>query len=304
MQPFSPGKLTGGTYRNTKDVTSPDSGATMLEMPVLFHIMNPRDRLVFTKPIDVSNLVGLWNYLISGSTSANFISFYNPVGRKFVDEEVSTTKLRGNWGERLFATGAVDRCVALLRDSPNTRRAIIPVLQTDDVGYQSRNLPCLASIQFAMRNGSLDAFTTMRSQSAVGVLPYDLFLLTMLHEYIAGRAKIPLGEYFHFAPLFGVREREIRTMENIRSGFVRSVPMPPMPTLIPGHKALYLFCEAKTRTTGEIPHEADLLPAYWQGFLVVTRERFHSRASVKWNGIGSLLDKTFPREFLDNNSQL
>lgn len=38
----------------------------------------------------------------------------------------------------------------------------------------------------------------MRSQSALMVMPYDLFLLTMLHEAMAVRLGVGLGYYHHF----------------------------------------------------------------------------------------------------------
>jgi hypothetical protein len=302
--------------RITTDLTSPDKDQPMLEFPVLLRIRNPLDRLVWSKDMDIFNYVGLWIYLMSGSNKVEDINFYNPIARRFVDEETSATTLRANWGERIVATGALSRAIALLRSSPSTRRAIIPVLQSSDVGYESRNLPCLASIQFATQAGRLNAYVTMRSQAAVGVMPYDLFLLTMLHEYVAMRAGIELGEYVHFAPLTGIREREIPIIKQItanhRCGL--SIPMYPMERLEPGQLAQFFMLERKARR-GDPPDVLDFqsFPRYWWSLLEVTYAKKHLAEAPpkeiqgilppdyqpRWVGNISAADYAFPGEFLD-----
>lgn len=287
--------------RLTGDFSSPDLNKPMLEIPFIMTITNPRDRLVYCKPIDIFNLVGLWVYLLSGSEEVGPIEYYNPVARRFVDEEVDAKRLRATWGARLFGTGSVARCIALLQQSPQTRRAIIPVLDQSDVGYASRNLPCLASIQFAMQAGQLNAYVTMRSQAAVGVMPYDLFLLTMLHEYVAMRSGLPLGSYTHFAPLCGIRQNEIPIITHMLQSRNQwfDKPMPEMEPLQPGHLALFLACErAIRRGVGPMGNKGPLaimeqLPRYWRDLLVISQ--------AKKEGIlplGGMDIYTFPETFI------
>lgn len=276
------GTLVDPAYRmrRTTDHTSPDRDQPMLETSVLFTITNPRNRLVYSKSIDIFNLVGLWFYMLRGSKDLQDIAFYNPMARKFVDEEVNPKVLRANWGERIFESGALQAIITLLATHPTTRRAYLPVLRVDDIGEASRNLPCLAGMQFLMVKGKLDMFTTMRSQSAVGVLPYDLFLLTMLHEYVSMRTGLELGSYHHYAPAFGVREFELKTIAEVISmghydGTVKGRPeMPKMPILEPGMKSLLLANEQRIRTTPpDAITETDLLPNYWRSLLEITKAR-------------------------------
>ena len=68
-----------------------------------------------------------------------------------------------------------------------TRRAVISVFTPFDLEVKTRDFPCLVSLQFLLREGVLHSVCHMRSQSALLVMPYDLFLLTMLHEAMSVR---------------------------------------------------------------------------------------------------------------------
>lgn len=292
-------------FRETEDETSPDKGKRMLERSFMLVIKNPRNRLVVSKQVDIFNLVGLWVYLLRGSKSRAQIEFYNDRARHFIDEESSVTELRANWGERIFGEGNFSRVVELLKRKPPTRRAVLPVFRPEDIGYPSRNLPCLVSIQFALNNGFLDMYTTMRSQAAVGVMPYDLFLLTMLHEYTAVRAGQKLGVYHHFAPLTGIRESEIPIIWNV----VRHKPaepwmeMPAMEALEPGQKAVFLDAEALIRKGNPIwENIAAMLPPYWQSLLAVTMAKQMLRKGGEfWEVRLAEAGEAFPIEFLRNS---
>lgn len=273
--------------RTTDDFSSPDRGKPMPEISVILQISDPTDRLIYAKPVNIFNMVGLWIYLLRGSDKLSEIEFYNPIARKFVDEEISITRLRANWGERIFGTGAIARIITLLRTNPSTRRAVISVFSQHDIGIESRNLPCLSSIQFLLNDHKLDMYTTMRSQAAIGVMPYDLFLLTMLHEYVSMRADADIGTYHHICPAFGIRDNEFPILKDI---FIRdggkmwegTPKMPAMEPLEPGKKALFLDCEAWIRT-GWVKRYRDqehLLPPYWRGLLNVTYARYLQRKRV------------------------
>jgi thymidylate synthase len=288
--------------RTTTDPSSPDRGKTMLEYGLLLEIENPIDRLIYTKPVDIFNLVGLWTYILRGSSSLPEIEFYNPMARKFIDEEVSVVSLRGNWGERLFGSGGVTKIVNLLRTNPHSRRAYLPVFTPDDLGYESRNLPCLVGCQFTVSGVFLEMYVTMRAQAAVGVFPYDLFVLTMLQEYVAVRLGLEVGRYVHFAPFFGVREHEIAQIQEISilNGVAGSdYWMPRMPLLEPGQRALFLECEKRARRGNEETALLKQLPDYYLGLLSVTRtRRLYVAKDPAWEEAFASAALAFPMSFL------
>ncbi len=296
--------------RRTEDATSPDKGQVMLEYSALLTIDNPRDRLVYSKSLDIFNLVGLWFYLLRGSRDLKDIEYYNPLARKFADEESSSSTLRGNWGERLFTSGGVTRAVNLLKANPNTRRAIISVFSLEDLGYESRNLPCLAAVQFAKKSAHhLEMFSTMRSQAAIGVLPYDLFLLTMLHEYVSMRTEMTIGQYHHYAPLFGIREHEFKQVGDIvkeggKTIIRKGLEMEPMQLLEPGMKQLMLDAESRIKAHKDWQSAKDKLPPYWVSFLYVTEMRSMYRdKNDAWEMLLPNLEQAFPTAFIEKSAE-
>lgn len=292
--------------RQVEDETSPDKEKPMLEDSILFEITNPRDRLVYSKPMDLFNYAGLWMWLLRGDELAQNIAFYNDVARRFVDEEVSNSRLRASWGSRIVGSSALSKCIGLLREVPNTRRAVVPVFIPDDVGFESRNLPCLVSIQFATKNRQLDMYVTMRSQAAYGVMPYDMFLLTMLHEYVAMRSSHDLGTYYHWAPLLGLRQSEMKWVTAVATHDVNeSVSMEHMPDFEPGKKAHFLDIEAKARRTGQFDFELMSMPPYWASLLWTTVTRYairkEDRSSVEF--FWPNMENFFPPHFLNINQE-
>lgn len=299
-------EMRGFNIRTVSDSSSPDQGKPMLEQSVLLEIDDPIDRLIYSKSIDIFNLVGLWVYLLRGGSDLRDIEFYNPMARKFVDEEVSIASLRANWGERLFGSGGVSKLVELLKTSPHSRRAVLPVFTIEDLGYPSRNLPCLTSVQFVRFSRKLNMYVTMRSQAAIGVLPYDLFLLTMLHEYVAGRTGSELGTYHHFAPVFGVRENELQVIHDIATQSQEQKytgrSMSKMPVLEPGLRSFFLDTERRIRQ-GNIIWDASavgILPPYWRSLLAVsyTRRLFLAK-DPNWEKPLHEAKEAFPEEFIE-----
>lgn len=265
----------GLRLRKTDSPTSPDFQKPMLEQSLLLEISNPRNRLVFSKEIDIFNLAGLWMYMLRGSNKVEDIEFYNPIARKFLDASSYHGRLRANWGEIIFAPrkdnlSAIEKVIHQLQFFPNSRRAYLPVFSYWDIGVESANLPCLAGMQFIINNGKLDCYTTMRSQAVVGVMPYDLFLLTMLQEWVAVHLGIPLGTYTHFAPVAGIREHDIPFIEKLGDTniFPDAIEMEAMTQY---NIQVVLRAEENIRT-GNDPF--DLLTSYyWNSFLWITQTR-------------------------------
>jgi thymidylate synthase len=89
--------------------------------------------------------------------------------------------------------------VNLLRQDPDSRRAVVPIYARRDVGLDSRDIPCTTTLQFLLRGGKLTMITTMRSNDAILGMPYDVFNFAMIHEWMACRLGVELGDYIHFA---------------------------------------------------------------------------------------------------------
>ncbi len=169
-----------------------------------FAICDPAERLVVmsgrkTNPIfAVAN--ALW--ILSGRDDLNFIAYYNERGKNFSDDGLS---LYGAYGRRLFhgcRINQVAKVIDRLRIDATSRRAVAVVAQPRDSSSNSRDIPCLLSVQFLYRAGRLDMVSHMRSQSACMVMPYDLFALMFLHEAVCVELNLLPGLYRHMSTSF------------------------------------------------------------------------------------------------------
>ena len=190
------------------------------------------------RPIDLRYAIANTIWVLTGSESLDVIATYNPLGYAFSDDG---ERLAGAAGPRLFGrplqTSAFGRVVDILRSDPTSRRAFAPIYRPSDVGATSRDVPCTADLQFFLREGELHCVAHMRSQSALGVLPYDLFLLTMVHEAVAATLGVDLGPYEHFSGSIHYYEEEADVVESVLSeGDTELVPtqMSPMPAFNDG----------------------------------------------------------------------
>ncbi len=164
-----------------------------------FVLSDPTQRIVthpcrrMNVPFAVAN--ALWT--LDGSDSLAFIEAYNPRGTDFSDDGHT---LHGAHGKRLFASDGVNQVSAAierLRKDSHSRRAAAVVLNGKDAISSARDIPCVMSIHFLLRQAQLHCIVNMRSQSAAMVLPYDVFSFSFLQECIAVELGVKPGRYFH-----------------------------------------------------------------------------------------------------------
>ncbi len=88
----------------------------------------------------------------------------------------------------------------------------------------------MQTMQFLIRGNKLHCLVTMRSQSALMVMPYDLFLYTMFHECVAATIGVDLGTFTQFVGSMHIYEDEIELSSKVLSeDLLPSVP--PMPAM-------------------------------------------------------------------------
>lgn len=206
--------------------------ATKEILALKFSLEDPRNRVLFSslRPFDLGYAIANVIWTVAGRDDAESISFYNALGSRFSDDGI---KIPSAMGPRAFSKGAGNQwehAADQLRDDPSTRRAVVQVLTASDLLEPTRDCSCVESIQFFVRDEYLHCLVVMRSQSALMVLPYDLFLFTMLHEAMAVKIGMKLGTFYHFSGSLHYYEDEFETVESvIRSGIPQKTrPMIPM----------------------------------------------------------------------------
>ncbi|WP_116051393.1 thymidylate synthase [Amycolatopsis palatopharyngis] len=193
-------------------------------------LSSPRSRFVDVAPVRVLNPAfaaaeALW--ILSGSDD-DWIFAFNERLRRFADHG----RLQGAYGPRLRRwRGKVDQLDAVRRRllaDPATRQAVITLFDPaqDFSGY--RDVPCTLGYRFALREGALHMFTSMRSQDAWLGLPYDVFTFTILHELLAGWLDADLGEYHHLVDSLHLYEQHVDAVADLRQWPHRQPSMAPL----------------------------------------------------------------------------
>lgn len=170
-----------------------------------FTLSNPRARVL--------SIVGRrWNHALAigelcwhlrQSDDVESLAHYAHIWRDFADDSLT---IRGScYGKKIFSNSPSrpsrwSIALNLLKDDPDTRRAIVTVGGFDDDHPElSNDVSCVQSLHFFIRNNKLNIYVHMRSNDAFIGLPYDVYLLTFFQELMALELGVELGTYLHFA---------------------------------------------------------------------------------------------------------
>jgi thymidylate synthase len=233
---------------------------------VLIEIERPRARLSRseTRGRLFSSLGELLWYL-TGDNRLDFVERYIP---RYREESEDGVTVYGGYGQRLFrqrGQNQVQNIIALLRERPTTRRAVIQLFDAEDIATNHKDVPCTTTLQFLVRQEYLHLVVTMRSNDAYIGLPHDVFCFTMLQEIVARAINCEIGSYRHFVGSMHLYDQNRDDAASlIEEGFQSRIEMPPMPVGDPWPSIAALLA-AETRIRSDEKFDAnDLgLDPYW-----------------------------------------
>lgn len=242
----------------------------------LLRLENPRARLSLTetrgKPFSA---LGELLWYLSRSNDLAFIEYYL---KQYRDESDDGQTVYGGYGPRLFnMRGAYDQItnvIALLTAKPSSRRAVIQIFDAKDIADQHTEVPCTCTLQFLLRQGRLDMFTSMRSNDAFIGLPHDVFAFTMLQEILARSLSVGPGTYSHaVGSLHLYEDRREEARQYLNEGWQSTKhPMPPMPDGDPWSSVeAVLQAEAQIRGGADFDISALGLDPYWLDLICLLR---------------------------------
>lgn len=239
-------------------------------------LKDPRARIsaTATRRVLISALAEFCWYM-SGRADLEFIRFYlkdyPPKNAEGALQEAYGPRLKGT-GEFGYNIDQINRVVERLRTKPDTRRAVITLLESADLEAGRAEAPCTISLQFIRRRERLHMIAMMRSNDAYMGFPHDVFCFTMIQELVARSLGIRVGEYHHFATSLHLYESD---QENVAAylgeGFQNPIfAMPKMPSGCQ-MDSLKDFLEVEQRIrSGEIVNaESIRLPQYWRDLALV-----------------------------------
>lgn len=269
----------------------------------LLHLANPRARLSLTetrgKPFSA---LGELLWYLSRSNNLAFIEYYL---KQYQDESDDGKTVYGGYGPRLFnmrnAHDQIANVIALLRDKPSSRRAVVQIFDAEDIASYHKEVPCTCTLQFLLRNGCLHMLTSMRSNDAFIGLPHDVFAFTMLQEIIARSLSVEPGTYSHAVGSLHLYENKREdTRQYLDEGWQSTTEaMPAMPHGDPWHSIeVVLSAEAQIRTEKDFDISLLALDPYWLDLIRLLR--VHHRFKHKdYAAIQSVLSEVSFRPYQD-----
>lgn len=252
-------------------ISSPRGVQTREVIAAHFCLTKPRSRCIVNpaRKWSLPLAAGEFCWHLAASDDLKALEYYAPRWRDFSHDGRSISG--SAYGRRIFlndATGESQwtRALALLQSDPDTRRAVLNLQQApaDSLSVFSLDVSCSTSVQFLLRDGCLNAVTTMRSNDVILGLPYDVFLFTMLQEMMAKALNVHLGSYYHWASSLHIYEHCIAWAERILKSTDGFFEMPEM-GCIKSLPELIEF-EAAARAGGETVPPDD---PYWRAISAI-----------------------------------
>jgi len=203
-----------------------------------FQIDDPKDRIIFNKKfgLNIFQCVGQFLWITQGSFNAEAIKYYAPFSSKFSSDGF---KMIGAYGPRLFGIHHLEQIkhvIDVLDEDTSRRRAVASIyLPQFDQHKAADEVPCTLNLQYLVREQKVQSVTYMRSQNAFRLLPYDVFLFTMLQEYINAvlttAHNTGLGKYNHYSGSFHIYMDELSEIEKVlEDNTTETFQMKPMPS--------------------------------------------------------------------------
>ena len=100
----------------------------------------------------------------------------------------------------------VDYIISKLRENPTTRRAIAITWSIPDDPIK-RHVPCLQSVDFLYRAGKLHEVAYFRSQDVLQAWPANVYGLSRLLDYVAGKTGMVAGSVTTFSASAHIYEK-------------------------------------------------------------------------------------------------
>lgn len=239
-------------------------------------LKDPRARVsaTATRGRPISALAEFCWYM-AGSANLDFIRFYLPE----YPPEGATGVLEEAYGPRLIGTGEfghlvnqIQRVISRLREKPDTRRAVISILEPSDLEPGRAEAPCTIALQFIRRRERLHLVAIMRSNDAYLGFPHDVFCFTMIQELVARSLGIRVGEYHHFATSLHLYEKDRnKALAYLAEGFQNPIfSMPKMPSGCQLASLQSFLDTEQLIRTGKLTAAVEIkLPDYWRDLALI-----------------------------------
>ncbi len=205
--------------------SAPRGQSTVELINATLMLRNPIDRVVADRGRRMNIAFGFaeWYAMMFGIDSLDFFARFIHDYAKYSSDG---KKLDGSYGTRVqypllqFGVSGtasmagmanqLESVIEKLKSDPCSRQAVIAIYNGDDLTINGggKNTPCTLTLQFLVRDNRVHLIVNMRSSDIYVGLTYDVFVFTMLQEYVAKRLGFELGKYFHNAGSLHAYEKD------------------------------------------------------------------------------------------------
>lgn len=170
------------------------------DSPVTTVYQRPEERVLF-HPTRKANpffhfFEALW--ILSGRRDVSFLEQFNPRMREFSDNGETFHAAYGWRLRHAFGRDQILDAIDLLQKDPDTRRCVLSIWDpVEDLGTDSKDIPCNDIVMFKIRDRALNMTVCNRSNDLIwGAYGANAVQFSTLQEFIANALGVRVGTYY------------------------------------------------------------------------------------------------------------
>ena len=167
-----------------------------------FYILNPEDNHITNKQRkwNLKYAEAEWQWYLSGDPSIKKLGeLYGkvpPIWERMAD---TSGNVMSNYGWQWQRDNQLENVIGLLKETPETRQAVISIYDGKEMHRYSNDTPCTYAVQFTILDGKLCMSVYMRSNDIWYGFCNDQYQFSSLQKMIAKRLNLDIGWYYHHA---------------------------------------------------------------------------------------------------------
>ena len=183
-----------------------DRGQTFADTKAIFNegfmINNPLDNHIDTpyRKFNRHYAESEWEWYLSGDPTIKKLGeIYGSIPQIWHRMQDYEGKVRSNYGWQWEREHQLDKVVAMLKENPDTRQAVVSIYDGKEISSYRNDTPCTYAVSFTILHGKLNMAVLMRSNDLWFGFCIDQYCFSKLQELVANRVEIPIGNYYHHA---------------------------------------------------------------------------------------------------------
>lgn len=167
--------------------------------PVTSVYHRPIERVSFNPVRDANPFLHLMEalWMLAGRNDVEFAGYYAKQMLTYSDDGKTLNAAYGYRWRNHFGHDQIEDAISILKSDANSRQVVIQIWDHEDLMKTSKDKACNTSVMFDAQLGVLNMTVTNRSNDMIwGAYGANAVHFSMLHEYVANRAGLPIGTYF------------------------------------------------------------------------------------------------------------